>query len=127
MVLRAVDRFWMEVFSSRLGRAERSIANELIDVRNRLAHNVPFYLNAAFRNWRFVRPPSDRPLDRALGALEWEVAAMLGVARARLDAGTEGTACVFRRLAASPRLGSWLEHLITVILGAPCRRQWSRW
>ena len=32
----------MEAFSSRLGRAERSIAHELIDVRDRLAHNAPF-------------------------------------------------------------------------------------
>ena len=42
MLLRAIDRFWMEAFSSRLGRAERSIAHELIDIRNRLAHNAPF-------------------------------------------------------------------------------------
>ncbi len=41
-LLRAMDRFWPEAFSSRLGRAERSIAHELIDVRNRLAHNAPF-------------------------------------------------------------------------------------
>ena len=42
MLLRTIDRFWMEAFSSRLGRAERSIAHELIDIRNRLAHNAPF-------------------------------------------------------------------------------------
>ena len=42
MLLRAIDRFWTEAFSSRLGRAERSIAHELIDIRNRLAHNAPF-------------------------------------------------------------------------------------
>lgn len=41
-LLRAIDLFWMETFSFRLGRAERSIAHELIDIRNRLAHNAPF-------------------------------------------------------------------------------------
>lgn len=41
-LLRAIDRFWMEAFSSGLGRAERSITHELIDIRNRLAHNAPF-------------------------------------------------------------------------------------
>jgi predicted AAA+ superfamily ATPase len=41
-LLRAMDRYWGEVFSDVLGRAERSIVNELVDVRNNWAHQHPF-------------------------------------------------------------------------------------
>lgn len=62
-LLRAMDRFWMEAFSSRLGRAERSIAHELIDVRDRLAHNAPFTWDDTER-----APDSARRLMAAIGA-----------------------------------------------------------
>ena len=32
----AMDRFWMEAFKTVLGRAERSLINELVEVRNKL-------------------------------------------------------------------------------------------
>ena len=37
-----MDRFWGDVFRKTLGKAERSLVNELIDARNRWAHQTPF-------------------------------------------------------------------------------------
>ena len=48
-LLNAMDRFWMEAFRAVLGRAERSIVNELVDVRNKLAHNETFTYDDAER------------------------------------------------------------------------------
>ncbi len=48
-LLNAMDRFWMGAFRSVLGRAERSIVNELVDVRNRLSHNESFTYDDAER------------------------------------------------------------------------------
>jgi len=48
-LLNAMDRFWMDAFKEVLGRAERSIVNELVDVRNKLAHNEPFTYDDAER------------------------------------------------------------------------------
>ena len=45
----AMDRFWGEAFRSVLGRAERSMVNELVDVRNKLSHNEPFTYDDAER------------------------------------------------------------------------------
>src|ERR1039457_904307 len=36
-----MDRKWGEVFRNTLGKAERSLVNELLDVRNRWAHQQP--------------------------------------------------------------------------------------
>jgi hypothetical protein len=41
-LLRAMDRYWGEVFSDVLDRAHRSLVNELIGVRNNWAHDHPF-------------------------------------------------------------------------------------
>ena len=41
-LLNAMDRFWADAFRAVLGRAERSIVNELVDVRNKLSHNETF-------------------------------------------------------------------------------------
>jgi len=48
-LLNAMDRFWMDAFKTVLGRAERSIVNELVDVRNKLSHNEPFTYDDAER------------------------------------------------------------------------------
>jgi predicted AAA+ superfamily ATPase len=48
-LLNAMDRFWMDAFKAVLGRAERSIVNELVDVRNKLAHNESFTYDDAER------------------------------------------------------------------------------
>ncbi|WP_149139641.1 DUF499 domain-containing protein [Gemmobacter caeruleus] len=48
-LLNAMDRFWMEAFKTVLGRAERSIVNELVDVRNKLSHNETFTYDDAER------------------------------------------------------------------------------
>ena len=48
-LLNAMDRFWMEAFKDVLGRAERSIVNELIEVRNKLSHNKKFSYDDAER------------------------------------------------------------------------------
>ncbi|MGE0183856.1 MAG: DUF499 domain-containing protein [Parvularculaceae bacterium] len=48
-LLNAMDRFWGEAFKEVLGRAERSIVNELVDVRNKLAHNESFTYDDAER------------------------------------------------------------------------------
>ena len=46
-LLNAMDRFWSDAFKTVLGRAERSIVNELVAVRNKLSHNiVDDYLDA---------------------------------------------------------------------------------
>ena len=41
-LLNAIDRFWNDGFKTALGRAERSLVNELVAVRNKLAHNETF-------------------------------------------------------------------------------------
>lgn len=48
-LLNAMDRFWVDAFKSVLGRAERSIVNELVDVRNKLSHNESFTYDDAER------------------------------------------------------------------------------
>ena len=45
----AMDRFWSEAFKTVLGRAERSLVNELGDVRNKLSHNETFTYDDAER------------------------------------------------------------------------------
>jgi len=45
----AMDRFWAEAFKAVLGRAERSLINELGDVRNKLSHNESFTYDDAER------------------------------------------------------------------------------
>lgn len=45
----AMDRFWTEAFKAVLGRAERSLVNELSDVRNKLSHNETFTYDDAER------------------------------------------------------------------------------
>lgn len=45
----AMDRFWGDAFRTVLGRAERALINELVDVRNRLAHNETFTYDDAER------------------------------------------------------------------------------
>ena len=45
----AMDRFWSEAFKAVLGRAERSLVNELGDVRNKLSHNETFSYDDAER------------------------------------------------------------------------------
>lgn len=44
-----MDRLWNDAFRSVLGRAERSLVNELSDVRNKLAHNETFSYDDAER------------------------------------------------------------------------------
>jgi hypothetical protein len=45
----AMDRFWTEAFKAVLGRAERALVNELVDVRNKLSHNATFTYDDAER------------------------------------------------------------------------------
>jgi predicted AAA+ superfamily ATPase len=45
----AMDRFWPDAFKAVLGRAERSIVNELLDVRHKLSHNENFTYDDAER------------------------------------------------------------------------------
>jgi predicted AAA+ superfamily ATPase len=44
-----MDRAWSDVFRNTLGKAERSLVNELLDVRNRWAHQNPFSSDDADR------------------------------------------------------------------------------
>ncbi len=64
-LLNAIDRFWPEAFKAVLGRAERSIVNELVDVRNKLSHNEAFTYDDAERAL-----DSMRRLMEAIGAGE---------------------------------------------------------
>ncbi len=41
-LVNAINLFWDDAFKSVLGRGERAIVSELIDVRNKLAHNEAF-------------------------------------------------------------------------------------
>src|SRR5690606_35022206 len=73
-LLNAMDRFWMDAFKQVLGRAERSIVNELVEVRNKLSHNGTFTYDDAERAL-----DSMRRLMEAISA--GEVAAELGKMR----------------------------------------------
>jgi hypothetical protein len=42
VLLVLMDRTWTEVFRKTLGKAERSLVNEVLDVRHRWAHQNPF-------------------------------------------------------------------------------------
>ena len=48
-LLNAMNVYWMEAFASVLGRAERAIINELVEVRNKLAHDEKFSYDDAER------------------------------------------------------------------------------
>ena len=48
-LLNAMDRYWADAFRTVLGRAERSIVNELVAVRNKLSHNETFTYDDAER------------------------------------------------------------------------------
>jgi hypothetical protein len=43
------DRYWADAFKAVLGRAERALVNELVDVRNKLSHNDTFSYDDAER------------------------------------------------------------------------------
>lgn len=73
-LLNAMDRFWMDAFKTVLGRAERSIVNELVEVRNKLSHNGTFSYDDAERAL-----DSMRRLMEAISA--GETAAQLGKMR----------------------------------------------
>ena len=62
-LLNAMDRFWTDAFKTVLGRAERSIVNELVDIRNKLSHNETFTYDDADRAL-----DSMRRLMQAIGA-----------------------------------------------------------
>ena len=62
-LLNAMDRFWADAFKTVLGRAERSIVNELVAVRNKLSHNEAFTYDDAERAL-----DSMRRLMEAIGA-----------------------------------------------------------
>ena len=62
-LLNAMDRFWTDAFKTVLGRAERSIVNELVDIRNKLSHNETFTYDDAERAL-----DSMRRLMQAIGA-----------------------------------------------------------
>ena len=70
-LLNTMDRFWMQTFKAVLGRAERAIVNELVDVRNKLSHNDRFSYDDAERAL-----DSMRRLMEAISA--GEVAGQLG-------------------------------------------------
>lgn len=42
LLLKLIDREWRDLFSAQLGKAHRSLVHELIDVRNRWAHQETF-------------------------------------------------------------------------------------
>ena len=73
-LLNAMDRFWADAFRNVLGRAERSIVNELVAVRNKLSHNQKFSYDDAERAL-----DSMRRLLEAIGA--GEPAEQLGTMR----------------------------------------------
>jgi predicted AAA+ superfamily ATPase len=50
VLLVVMDRKWGDVFRNVLGKAERSLVNELIDVRNRWAHQEPFSGDDTYRS-----------------------------------------------------------------------------
>jgi hypothetical protein len=42
VLLVIMDRTWTDIFKRILGKAERSLVNELLDIRNKWAHQHPF-------------------------------------------------------------------------------------
>jgi len=67
-----MDREWKAIFSQTLGKAERSMVNEVLDVRNKWAHQRPFSTDDAYRALYHLfsgRPVADLPgLEAVLGA-----------------------------------------------------------
>jgi len=51
-LLQIMNTFWMEAFKDVLGRTDRAMVNELIEIRNKLAHDE-----------RFTYPDAERALD----------------------------------------------------------------
>lgn len=51
-LLQVMNTLWMEAFNNVLGRTERAMVNELVEVRNKLAHDE-----------RFTYPDAERALD----------------------------------------------------------------
>jgi predicted AAA+ superfamily ATPase len=49
VLLVIMDREWKAIFSQTLGKAERSMVNEVLDVRNKWAHQRPFSTDDAYR------------------------------------------------------------------------------
>jgi predicted AAA+ superfamily ATPase len=49
VLLVVMDKTWGGVFSAILGRAERNLVNELVDIRNRWAHQEAFSTDDAYR------------------------------------------------------------------------------
>lgn len=49
VLLVVMDKTWGQVFGAILGRAERSLVNELVDIRNRWAHQEPFSTDDTYR------------------------------------------------------------------------------
>lgn len=50
VLLKVMWEFWNDVFGKTLGRPERSMVSELIDVRNKWAHKEPFATDDAYRS-----------------------------------------------------------------------------
>ncbi|MBI4030489.1 MAG: ATP-binding protein [Proteobacteria bacterium] len=49
VMLVVMDRTWSDVFRKTLGKAERSLVNEILSIRNRWAHQEPFSTDDAYR------------------------------------------------------------------------------
>jgi len=73
-LLNAMNRYWDNAFRAVLGRAERAIVNELVEVRNRFSHNESFSYDDAERAL-----DSMRRLTEVIGA--GEAAGKLGKMR----------------------------------------------
>ena len=74
MLLNAMDRFWADAFRAALGRAERSLVNELVATCNKLSHNESFTYDDAERALDSMRRLTD-----AIGA--GEASTQLGTMR----------------------------------------------
>src|SRR2546427_6659320 len=48
-LLRVLWESWNDVYAKTLGRAERSIVSELLEIRNKWAHQKPFSTDDAYR------------------------------------------------------------------------------
>ena len=79
VLLVIMDRNWGEVFRRILGKAERSLVNELLTIRNRWAHQEPFSGDDAYR----ARPRSGREPTRP--GLHREVSRRSATSEARHD------------------------------------------
>ncbi|MGZ8996077.1 MAG: Swt1 family HEPN domain-containing protein [Rhodospirillales bacterium] len=109
-LLRAMNRYWGEVFAIVLGRTERTLVNELIEVRNAFAHDKPFSNDDTERALdsmrRLLEAVSARPQAEAVDKSRYDLRRTIFAEEARQQTRTKALAIGG---GPSPGLRPWRE------------------